>query len=103
MNSKFGLIITTLLCASPFAGVQLALAAPLVQWDAEIAAPPVVTDLAGQAGGDVSNDLAAITTALQPLGVKASLAAGKLRLAGQQSLDQPVSYTHLTLPTSDLV
>lgn len=88
MNSKFGLIITTLLCASPIAGVQLAQAAPLVQWDAEIAAAPAVSDPAGQAGGDVSNALAAITTALQPLGVKASLADGKLRLAGQQSLDQ---------------
>jgi hypothetical protein len=88
MNSKIGLIITTLLCATSFAGINAALAAPLVQWDAEIEAPPVVTDLAGRAGGEMSNALAEITTALRPLGAKASLAEGKLRLTGQQSLDQ---------------
>ncbi|MCC7277380.1 MAG: protease inhibitor I42 family protein, partial [Chromatiaceae bacterium] len=88
MNTKLGLLITTLLCATLITGVQLAQAAPLVQWDAEIAVPPAVSDPADQAGSDTSNTLAAITTALQPLGVKASLAAGKLRLAGQQSLDQ---------------
>ncbi len=88
MNTQHRLILTTLLCATLITGVQLAQAAPLVQWDAEIAAPPVVSDPAGQAGSDTSNALAEITTALQPLGVKASLAAGKLRLAGQQSLDQ---------------
>ena len=88
MNTKFGLLLTTLLCATLITGVQFAQAAPLVQWDAEIAVPPAVSDPADQAGSDTSNTLAAITTALQPLGVKASLAAGKLRLAGQQSLDQ---------------
>ncbi|MCC7279401.1 MAG: protease inhibitor I42 family protein, partial [Chromatiaceae bacterium] len=88
MNTKFGLILTTLLCATLITGVQLVQAAPLVQWDAEIAAPPAVSDPARQAGAEISNALAAITTALQPLGVKASLADGKLRLAGQQNLDQ---------------
>ena len=89
MKRKIGLIIT-LLCATSFAGINAALAAPLplVQWDAEIEAPPIVTDLAGRAGGEMSNALAEITTALRPLGAKASLAEGKLRLAGQQSLDQ---------------
>ena len=62
MKSRIGLIITTLLSASPFAAVHVALAAPLVQWDVEIAPPPVVIDLAGRAGGEMSNALAEITT-----------------------------------------
>jgi predicted secreted protein len=88
MNTKHRLIITTLLCATPLIGINATQAAPLLQWDAVITATPATGDRASTAADQPASDLAELTTALQPLGVTASRAAGQLKLAGQQSLDQ---------------
>ena len=87
MNRSLALIVTTLLCAAPFATTDVATAGQQAQaqWDAVFQMTP---SKSGATALEIADPMADIAAWMQPLGIKASSDQDALRLSGAQGFEE---------------